>query len=518
MNMISIKKRKRSIDTYYLYVVFIVFLTFINSRFAHISQITALLAMAETFYLIYALIGKNISDFTISALIILSTNIENIKFALGGKTEFFYSVYILPYVKSYLLLFIMLAAAVKAVVIYGFPVSMKKRDGLRKFFFLNIIMFCIAALMTFITFALNDNEIFSHSDMWRYTARDMYEIIHVAAFVILGEILLHKQPGFAERLRTVMPAVLSGVTWAAVLLILTGNTYAIWGDEYYITCPLILFFAPGLILFLFEEQGIFHFVTGCLALLIQLRYTVGIAGTWWIYILFVGIVFVRKMLTFHDTRVRVGIKFGLVLILLCMGYVVLHSGAFQRMEGQISYKLSTALRIFDNNGSILDWYANLGGSIQTRIEGVINVIIEVFQKPWSLLFGKGYGGTAVKYWGLSDWNISGSTFADTMIQYQTYSHFHLPFAEIIINFGLSGVVLITFMLKEFIAEFLKKDGNMWIILGVLWFVFFYSLYYSFNLGIMWICYGLHMKDRTGRGGCAYRNQYGSAELPNVAGD
>ena len=260
MNMISIEKRKWGIDTYYLYVFFIVVLTFINSQFARISQITALLAMAETVYLIYALLGRSISDFTIRALIILSTNIESIGFALGDRTAVFYSVYILPYAKSYLLLLIMAAAAVKAVVVYGFPVSMKKRDGLRRFFFLNIFMFCMAALMTFITFTLNDNEIFSHSDMWRYTARDMYEIIHVAAFVILGGILLHKEPGFAKRLRTVMPAILSGVTWAAVPLILTGNTYAIWGDEYYITCPLILFFAPGLILFLFEERGIFHFV------------------------------------------------------------------------------------------------------------------------------------------------------------------------------------------------------------------------------------------------------------------
>ena len=84
-----------------------------------------------------------------------------------------------------------------------------------------------------------------------------------------------------------------------------------------------------------------------------------------------------------------------------------------------------------------------------------------------------------------------------MIQYQTYSHFHLPFAEIIINFGLLGMVLIGWMTKEFIAEFIKQKGNMWIILGALWFFLFYSLYYSFNLGIMWICYGLYMKDRKG---------------------
>lgn len=497
MNMISIRKKNCTIDIYYLYIVLIVVLTFINSCFARISQITAFLAIVETLYLIYALIGRNIGDFTITALIILSTNIENKSFALGDRTAAFYSVYILPYAKSYLLLLIMLAAAVKAVMIYGLPVSLKKRDGVRRFFFLNIIMFCMAALMTLVTFALNDNEIFSHSDMWRYTARDMYEIVHVAAFVILGGILLQKEPSFAERLRTTMPAILSGVTWAAVLLILTGNTYAIWGDEYYITCPLILFFAPGLILFLFEERGIFHFVTGCLALLIQLRYTVGIAGTWWIYMLLVGIVFVRKLMSLRDTRTRLVIKFSFIAILFCAGYFILHSGAFQRMEGQISYKLSTALRIFDNNGSIIDWYANLGGSIQTRIEGVINVIIEVFQKPWSLLFGKGYGGTAVKHWGLSDWNISGSTFADTMIQYQTYSHFHLPFAEIIINFGLLGMVLIGWITKEFIAEFIKQKGNMWIILGALWFFLFYSLYYSFNLGIMWICYGLYMKDTKG---------------------
>ncbi len=493
--------RKRNIDIYYVYVAEIALLTFMNSCFTDISKITALLAVAETFYLIYMLIGRKISDFTIAALIILSVNIENKAFALGNKEAVFFSVYYLPYMKGYILLLIMMTAIIKAIMIYGFPVSGKKKDGLYRFFFLNIFIICIGILMTFATFAMNDNEIFSHSDMWRHTVRDMYQMVYVAAFIILGTILLNKHPGFSERLRTMMPAILSGVTWAAIPLILTGNTYAIWGDEYYITCPLILFFAPGLILFLFEERGIFHFITGCLALLIQLRYTVGIAGTWWIYILFVGIVFVRKLLVFHDTRTKLAIKFSFIVILLCGGYLVLQSGALQRMEGQISYKLSTALDIFEKNTSIFDWYANLGGSIQTRLEEVVNVIIELLKKPWLLLFGKGYGGTVIKHWGLSDWNISGSTFADVMIQYQTYSHFHLPFAEIIINFGLLGMVLIGWMAKEFISELVKQRGNIWIILGALWFFLFYSLYYSFNLGLMWICYGLYIKDREGRKVC-----------------
>ncbi len=501
-DMISIRAGSRAIDKYYVHVAVIAFLTFVNSCFAHISRITALLAVAEIVYLIYVLIGKKISDFTIAALIILSTNIESKAFALGDREAVFYSVYSLPYLKSYLLLLIMAAAMIKVIMAYGFPFSMKKKDGLSRFFFLNIFMICAAVFMTFITFALNDNGMFDYSDMWRYTARDIYEIIHVAAFLTLGTILLKKQADFAGRLRVTMPAILSGVTWAAVFLILTGHTYAVWGDEYYITCPLMLFFAPGLILFLFEEHGGFHFVTGCVALLMQLRYTVGIAGTWWIYILFLGIMFIRRLLTLHDTRIRMAVKMSLIAILLCTGFFVLRSGMLHQVGGHISYKLSAALRIFEKNSNISDWYANLGGSIQTRLEEAVNVVIELLKKPWSLYFGKGYGGTVTKHWGISDWNISGSTFADVMIQHQTYSHFHIPIAEIIINFGLLGVVLICWMAKEFVSEFIKEKGNMWLILGALWFFLFYSLYYSFNLGIMWICYGLYIKDRREREFCA----------------
>lgn len=488
---VSVKIGEFRISDYYKYVFLTLILVFFNSIYVKYPAISLFLGILETLLLIYFFFCKSISKLTSILLFFLSANIESAGFALGDRKAVLYSIYNLPIVKSYLLLLILLLSIVKCFPYFKFKIC-KKWNGFLFFYIINVILAVTAVFMSAIVLILNDNGMLKYTDMWRYMARDGYEMIHIIAILTLVYYSLKSDPKFAVKLKNISLAILSGITWSAVLLILCGNYYNTWGTEYYLTCPLIFFFAPGLILFLFEEHGIFHLLTAIIAILIQIKFTLGITGTWWIYLMLVGVVLIRKLLGVRGKATIIP-KLICLFFILAVGYFVSKSDMMNSISGQISYKLSRILHIFRDKGDFISNFLSSGDSMNMRIEEIVNAVIEIVKKPIYLLFGKGYGGTVLKHWGESNWNVSGSTFSDIMIKYRVYSHFHISLAEIIINFGLVGIALIIFILKEFLAEFFKNDGNMWIVLGILWFVFFYSLYYSFNLGIAWICYGLYIK-------------------------
>lgn len=482
------------IGQYYIDMVAIMGLIVINSLAARIPVAGLILGVCEILYLIVTLFCRRIEDFTVVALVLLSANIENPGFAMGDRNAVLFSIYNLPVVKGYLLLVIMALGMLKCFRLdYCSTQRLLGKNGYRKFITLNMLLFLISIPMSLFTLAVNDNGMFIHADMWRYVVRDGYQMIHVIAIVCLTCRSLERNDGLIDRLKNLTLSILSAATWAAVILAACGNYYSIWGDDYYITCPLILFFSPGLILFFLEEHGIFNLATGIVALLFQLRYTVGIAGTWWLYVILVGMVFVKKIITINNNQRNVLFKVVCLAGIVVATVYVVESRRFNMVSGQITYKLASVLRLFQGGGNLAANYSNAGGSIQVRVEGIVCAFIEIILKPIFFPFGKGYGGTVLHHWGGSDWDVSGSTFADTMIKYQTYSAFHTPIAEIIVNFGLMGIFLIFILAKEFLGEFLRREGNSFIILGFLWFVFFYSLYYSFNLGVAWLCCGLYIK-------------------------
>lgn len=480
-------------DKYYTRIIGISVLIIINSLCANYPQLSLLTGSIEILYLIYLLVCKSIPDFTVGSILLLSINIENSSFALGDRDSVLYSIFNLPGVRGYLLLAVMVAAMIKCFIIYRMQLPrITKNNEFNNFYIISLMIFFIGIFMTVISILINDNGMLFHSDMWSYIARDLYQMLYIVSIVSLLWYSLKYSLASIDRIKELSLDILTASTYSAVILILCGNYYNYWGSEYFITCPLILFFAPGLVLFLFEDHGVFHLITGVLAVLIQLRYTVGIAGTWWIYVIMVAILFVRKILAFGGRLKKTLLKMICIVGVTYALYFIFTSGILNTMQGQVTFKLSKILEVFNGSGTVMERLNNSSDSMSMRIEEIISAMLELIRKPWFLPLGKGYGGTVLQ-WGNSNWNVSGSTFSDVMIKYGTYSAFHIAIAEVIVNFGLIGIILIIKLLMEFVAEFVNKEGNSWILIGVLWFVFFYSLYYSFNLGLVWLCYGLYQK-------------------------
>lgn len=470
----------------------------INSLAVRSTGYAAIISIMEMLCLIALLIKNDIRAFTIFYITTLSLSIGNVQFATGDPDAVVYSILNPPVFKAYLTLLVLIIAIAKTFLsdVSGIRHAFRsgKNGKLGGFFILNAICVISGAIMPLFTLAMNDNNVFDHMELCKLIVRDEYQIIFMFSSLCLAVYCLIKCKDFDKEIDCLLKGILSGVTWGAVLLILLGN-YHLYGNGCFIACPLVLFFSPGLILFYRERHGLFYFFTGLLSIAIQMKYTVGIAGTWWAYVGCIGLFFVRSLLPARGKRRVLLFKFFCTLSLCAIFALLLLKGSQVVLSGHIYYKLTTFAAFFERNASFYDWYNGLGGSIQCRIEEFVNVIIELSQKPCMLLFGKGYGGTVHKHWGMSDWNVFGSTFTDPQIIYRTYSAFHVALTEIIINNGLVGVLLIAMVLKELVSAFLRENGNAWIIIGGLWFIFFYTLYYSFNVGMFWLCFGYFSIER-----------------------
>ena len=417
-------------------------LILINSFGAKFTILGLITGIIETFFLIYLLIAKPISYFLLGSIILLSTNIDNF-FALGDTGTILYSIYFLPFFKSYVLFLIMFCATVKCFITYGFQLPKRfLTNGYHKFYLITFIFFFIGILQTLIVLLLNDNGMLFHCDMWRYIARDFYKMITVTSISVLIWYTFKNNLLYIYKVKQVLLCILAAVTYSAVILILCGNYYKEWGNEYFLTCPLVLFFAPGLILFHSEKYGGFYLITGILSVFLQLHFTVGIAGTWWLYVIIIFICFFRKVFAICG-KTNILLLNGLFIIIFsCLLYFFYTSEVFNKIQGQITYKLSTILKFFNGDGNLMHRLSRSGDSISIRIEEIVCSIIELVKKPYFLFFGKGYGGTVLHHWGWSTWNASNSSFPDIMFEYGTYSTFHLALSEVIINYGIIGIIMI----------------------------------------------------------------------------
>jgi len=74
-------------------------------------------------------------------------------------------------------------------------------------------------------------------------------------------------------------------------------------------------------------------------------------------------------------------------VLITGAILALQSGILDNVSGQVTYKLSSILDVFQNSNGLRAGYNESGGSIQVRVEEMINALIEIVTKPYYLPFG-----------------------------------------------------------------------------------------------------------------------------------
>lgn len=479
-------------------LVCVVLLCIINAMVTKSTSLSLIISLLEVAYVGCMLLTNKVGDFILAFLLMAGASIESAALALGDARQTFYSFLFLPGISSYHIYFMLLIADFLCLKkARGF---LKENSNLTKisktFFFILVIQI----IMFLFTFFFNDNGVLNINGALRYAVKDMqYMFVTISIVYILGVCLLYNQ-FFANKLHIFLEDFLIGVVIAAFVLVLTGNYYLRQsGTTMQLTCTLALMVTSSMILLFYtEKNGVVFLAFGLLSILIQKDYTLGIAGSWWLIVGTTIALFVICSIPSELTKKKIIRSFLIILLVVMVGVISLQNDLFGSiLSYQITYKLESFKRIFDFNTNMSVWFAALGNSIQARIEEVVNVFLEFIQKPWFLLLGKGFGGTVIKYWGISNWNVYGSTYPDIQITTGVYSSMHTGIAEIFLNSGIVGLLFYLKIAWLGIKDVLNKNRNAWCFMGI-WGILMMYNFISVCITVAFLCYGIYLIDERNR--------------------
>lgn len=479
---------------YWMYVkgvLGIVLLIVINSLVADMSYFNFVIGGMEVVIVLYYLFMRKLDDFLLAFLLFFTTSIENAYYAYGSTDVVFYSFVKLPIIRSYHLYLICLIALGK--MLYKGWVIPRGSTVLGKVVRFIVLFWGIGLCMTFITVLFNDNNI-SRNGLLRYVVRDIQNFFLTFAIMLLSITCLCGYPLFEKRLLRFFEYLLAGTVFGAVILIVFKNYHVMHGHmTFVITMPLVLVLTICLILMYCTEDKPLYFVSvGILSIVIQCQYTTGIAGSLWLMLACVAVMFI--FIVIFDRKMLMRLR--QIIILVCIASVYFFEYdilAVLNLNYQVQYKLDTFLRLIKRN-NIATWYADLGGSIQARLEEMVNIFLEFLNKPLYMFCGKGFGGSAQRYWGISNWNISGATYSDAEINARVYSSFHTGIAEFFINFGILGLVFCLWIIVWAVKLGIKGKHNFWCFIGM-WSLILFFNFLSTKIGFVFMAYGFYLYDK-----------------------
>jgi len=154
------------------------------------------------------------------------------------------------------------------------------------------------------------------------------------------------------------------------------------------------------------------------------------------------------------------------LIILVMPSVIEHLTTSSIMFRSKLNETISILKFWEPN-----WIYNMPLSPRTRIAEFTNIILEYLNKPWFLMFGKGYMGTIVDHTGLLTSEFVPGAFSMNQWNQGVFYGVHESYNLLFLYNGLAGIVFYLFMIKEIFKKFVKSP---WILIGGFWFLMVYG--------------------------------------------
>jgi len=468
-------------------------ITILTALLFRSTVISICIGIAEVLMVMYFVIKGRRDTAFLLFVFFLSTVIENVYFATGitGGGIKLYGFENLPIVRTYHILVI-------ALVIYIFTCLLKKTNT--KFnrwnIFLTMLWLC-ALLVSMLVFIAEENGIQARWGLIRLVIVDAYNALFIIFVYTVTLNLLSEKVEYVEKIKNLIIGILKGSVVSALVLMVLGNVWETSEGTIYLICPLVFYWSPVLLLFYRTEKRLSFVIYAALSIIIQIRCTLGIPGAWWITTGMILVAFAIEAVSFMIISKKTTVLYLCIILFLgiifIIGFVILSKGESLLGKGYIAYKLRTALNLLDFSSEPMVWLSRLGESVGIRVEEIVNIGIELFRNPFYFLFGKGFGGTITRVWGIFNWNQE-AAFSEIQRNYQVYSVFHTGIAEMMINYGLIGFLFVLRWGHKLIKSILGKSKNPYLLAGSLYLLFFYSSFWCMVLCIVMMAYGVYIEE------------------------
>ena len=481
-------------------VAIVSFLTVINIFTFDMNFLSITLSVIQTLIVFYFILVGDIEKMILSFIIFASCSLESTFFITSRTDTVIYSFLNLPFVHYYHLFVVLLIAFLgvyrkKNVIVFN-----RKKNIL---VLIALLFYILEFLVTCITWLFNDNNV--QAIGIRYIIKDMYNTYYVLMTILVLLGCKEKNHNFVYKLEMTVSGTFIGLTITAIIAVLLRKVNMLSPTNPILISPSSFFYAPILLMVYFRKGRTLRYLFfGFVSILIQMKYSLGIPGAWLLLVMICVFVFLFNFMK----SVLCGqkdIKLLLVIILCSLPIVffLIVNNIVHINNEYIVYKINTIKKLFDFSKGGQQWISNTGDSISIRIETMINIFIEYYEKPWFILSGKGFGGSILKYYGFAMWNNFGSSFPDEMIARGVFSQFHAQFLELLINFGFMGVMFTYFTIKLIVKEIGDIHINAWKVGALFW---LFILPWEFRSMIIGSCFvSLSLCSKNDLVGCIVKN-------------
>ncbi|BAK43915.1 flagellar biosynthesis [Eggerthella sp. YY7918] len=168
----------------------------------------------------------------------------------------------------------------------------------------------------------------------------------------------------------------------------------------------------------------------------------------------------------------------LIVALLSIGMViVLAPSALEviKVDQLVVYKFGQVIELVKGVSAGSDSF-DTAHSAYTRVDEFANVALEYAEKPWFIVFGKGFGGS-IAHHTLSEWSNQGD-FSTDQVASGSFVRLHTTPSLIFLKHGLIGLMLFV-ALFSFAVLHIRKTP--WLFIGIFWFSFYYSSFATLAL-------------------------------------
>lgn len=443
------------------------------------STIMALcMGVIQIIVLLYIIIvQRRIEQYIKTFLLFCSTCLDVEAFVYGNMERKLYYFGSLPVLRGYHMVLLLLLPCLMILGGSGFctfKIKLAKYRNTRFSFTFLIFMFFMGILNIIPLLIVDDNEILSHIGIYIvFFRRNVLKYLTVILlFFILTYCFLMKE-SFEEEFRRFAWELLLGTGFSVLIIALLGWSANIGENgNMFLLLTQCSFFIVFLLVMPFYEgirNGSLCFIVSLAAIAAMLSYPSGFSGKWWLTLGGVGVLWFIQSLRLWKGKLLLRI-FGLCTISIGIVFIIKEVGSFIG-RGYSGSKLEQAIRVLDISDS--SWYEMLPNSPKFRIDELISVIVEYKEKPLFFLFGKGYAGTTNNHFGTLDWQMP-SAFSEAERHIGYYINLHEALNCILLISGFLGII---FLVREILFFCKHMLSNYWCVVGIIWFLFFYSSNY-----------------------------------------
>lgn len=477
---------KLQLDEYKTMTLFVLIILMLNSLGSYFSFIPAILAIIEIVYLLYLFVKKDTKKYVAFLLIFTITSMERVGMVTGNL----YSIMYIPFVRGYhyyILLFLPFLIIIKDYKFLIRQILSTKKKAITIFVFGLMAMFVLNLLTSVVTFFVDDNALVTSGYFFLFFRRTFLSNYTIICVIVLMYYHIFKYNDFIGFMKKILISIALAIVLNTLFCALFNCVYQ-YGKTDILMLTLSNFYLPMFSLFIFfkdyKKNKVLFILISIIAILFSILYPSVLAGKWWMVIIAtIILIFIYSVKPLYKKNKKLFITASITGFVLLL--ILLKSNVYMLIDDPLLQgKLIQVVKLFDIGNP--DWFSNIPSSPRFRIEEFINVMGELINKPLYLIQGKGMAGSVVPMYNEGAWYDLGA-FTAAEIQIGIFYNVHETINVLALRSGLIGISFFMYFILKSILNLYKSP---WLIIGVVWFVFYLTVFPTLWFGLIAFMIGL----------------------------